>query len=125
MCPACTAFAQPTLAPQRLNGLLPQDCFPLRELLGSAALLKTQDLVRQALFCGKDARYIVSCCCCVGDVVLLRGVAQDCAVRGFPRFLFVQGAAASWGKQGVVPELQRCSDVAAGTDSQGCQLQLS
>lgn len=67
MCPAGTAFAQPSaLAPQRLSGLLPQDPFPLRDLLssGSGALFKTQDLVRQALFSSKCARYtalLLSC----------------------------------------------------------------
>jgi hypothetical protein len=58
MCPAGTAFAQPSaLASQRLSGLLPQDPFPLRDLLSSSsgALFKTQDLVRQALFSSKCA----------------------------------------------------------------------
>lgn len=74
MCPAGTAFAQPTaLVPQRLSGLLPQDPFPLRDLFASSALFKTQDLVRQALFYSKDARYtalsdfLVLWCCGVAE----------------------------------------------------------
>ena len=74
MCPASHVLAS-TLAPQQQRHGLPQDLSPRDLALSGHSFFKTQDLVRQALFSGKDSRYCVALCKAVPFVVVFRYVA--------------------------------------------------